>query len=228
MPTADALDAVISFGPLDDLATWLARANASRPARLVATSSMSAESKRHSRVSSDRQLSQRLRDGEERLIEQCERRDIRWTILRPTLIYGAGLDKSLTPIAKRAARYRLFPLPVAPGLRQPVHADDVALAAMRALAANAAVGRILALGGGERLSAGEMFARVRRSIPASTLPVPLPAGLLKLAAHLQPRIRGPLQRLEADLVADNREVEQLLGLQPRAFQPTAATWGWSA
>jgi hypothetical protein len=55
-----------------------------------------------------------------------------WTILRPTLIYGAGIDRSITPIVQRALRLRLFPIPLAGGLRQPVHADDIARAVVAA------------------------------------------------------------------------------------------------
>lgn len=217
--------AVISFGPLQPFAQWLAATTLSPGTRVIATSSMSAESKEASDVPAERVISQTLRAGESMLAEACERQGALWTVFRPTLIYGAGLDKSLTPIARRAMRLRVFPLPAGRGLRQPVHADDIAAAVVAALDHPEAAGRILPLGGGERLSAGDMFARVRRSLPTNTVPLPIPATLLRLGRHLVPRLRGPLTRLEANLIADNSELERLLGVAPRPFQPDAACWG---
>jgi len=192
--------------------------------RIIATSSMSAETKRDSSMPAEREISRQLREGEVALAAACARHGCAWTVLRPTLIYGAGMDKSLTPIARRAMRTRLFPLPSGSGLRQPVHADDIAQAVLAALECSAAAGRILPIGGGERLPAGEMFARVRRSLPQATLPLPLPAWLLQLGRYALPRLRGPLNRLDVDLIADNGELQSLLGISPRPFRPESAQW----
>lgn len=224
VPTLPPLSAIISFGPLMPFATWLRRTPPGPATRVIATSSMSAQSKRESSVPAERQISQLLRDGEAALAEACERQGCPWTVLRPTLVYGAGLDKSLTPIARRAARLRLFPLPTAHGLRQPVHADDIAQAVIAALERPTSAGQVVPIGGGERLSAHDMFARVHRSLTTPTLPLPLPAVLLRLAQALLPRARGPLSRLNADLVADNDALQRLLDVRPRAFQPDASMW----
>jgi nucleoside-diphosphate-sugar epimerase len=224
VPALPTLSAIVSFGPLQALADWLARMPLSGEPRVVATSSMSAESKRESSVPAERAIARQLREGEAALAAACVVRGCAWTVLRPTLIYGAGRDKSLTPLARRAMRLRVFGLPAGRGLRQPVHADDIAQAVIAALACPAAAGRVLPIGGGERLSAGEMFARVRRSLPQATLPLPLPAWLLHAGSRLSPALRGPLSRLDADLIADNRELEQLLGVHPRAFRLDASMW----
>ncbi|HUH31371.1 MAG TPA: NAD-dependent epimerase/dehydratase family protein [Rhodanobacter sp.] len=224
VPALPAVSAIISFGPLQAFADWLARTPLDHAPRIIATSSMSAESKRESSVPAERELSRQLRAGEAALADACVHQGCAWTVLRPTLVYGAGLDKSLTPIARRALRLRVFPLPVARGLRQPVHADDLAQAVLAALDCPAAAGRVLAIGGGERLTAGAMFARVRSSLPRATLPVPLPAWLLRCGRYVLPRWRGPLTRLDTDLVADNDEMQRLLGIHPRGFAPDAAAW----
>ena len=221
MPT---LSAIISFGPLLALAQWLADNPLAGAPRVIATSSMSAETKRDSSVPAEREISRQLRDGEAALASACARHGCSWTVLRPTLIYGAGLDKSLTPIARRAMRLRLFPLPSGRGLRQPVHADDIAQAVLAALDCPASAGRILSIGGGERMTAGEMFARVHRSLPCATVPLPLPAWLLRVGRHGVPRLRGPLHRLDADLIADNGELQRLLGINPRPFRPEPSMW----
>lgn len=224
VPALPPVSAIISFGPLQAFADWLARAQLSQAPRIVATSSMSAESKADSNVPAERELSRQLRAGEAALAAACGAQGCAWTVLRPTLIYGAGLDKSLTPIARRALRLRVFPLPVARGLRQPVHADDLAQAVLAALDCPAADGRVLAIGGGERLTAAAMFARVRASLQHATLPIPMPVWLLRCGQHALPRWRGPLSRLDHDLIADNSEMQQLLGIRPRGFAPDASAW----
>jgi len=224
VPPLPPVSAIISFGPLQQLAEWLAQVAPSDAPRVIAISSMSAEAKRDSRVAAERAVAQELRDGETALAAACARHGSAWTVLRPTLVYGAGLDKSLTPIARRAMRLRLFPLPSARGLRQPVHADDIAQAVLAALDCPASAGCIVPIGGGERLPAGEMFARVRRSLTRRTVPLPLPAWLLRLGEHALPPLRGPLSRLRADLVADNDQLQRLLGISPRPFRPEPAMW----
>jgi len=217
-------DAIVSFGPMDGLAAWLALQERVVARGLVATSSMSAASKRDSPVEADRALSARLRAGEAAVIAQCERLGIAWTILRPTMIYGAGLDRNLTPVARMARRTRVLPMPQASGLRQPVHAEDVALAAIAAVRDGGAAGRIVEIGGGERLSYLAMFQRLRESLGCRVVPVPVPGVALRSAAALLSPMRGPLGRLEMDLVADNSALNSLLGVDPRPFRPDADTW----
>ncbi len=219
-----AVSAIVCFGPLLPFARWLAAAAPGGAPRVVATSSMSAQSKQDSLVPAERAVARQLRDGEAELARACAGIGCDWTVLRPTLIYGAGLDKSLTPIARRAMRLRVFPLPAGCGLRQPVHAQDIASAVLAALQRPAAAGRVLALGGGERLPAQEMFSRVRQSLPVSTVAVPVPRWVLSLGRRVAPRLRGPLDRLEVDLIADNHEIEDVLGVSPRPFRPDAACW----
>ena len=224
MPALPELSAIISVGPLRELAGWLAQAKLAGAPRVVATSSMSAESKRDSAVPAERAIARKLREGEAALAAACAAHGCAWTVLRATLVYGAGLDHSLSPIARRALRTRLFPIPLARGLRQPVHADDVAQAVLAALDCPAAAGRIVPIGGGERLSYPQMFARVRRSLPRATVALPVPSWMLHLAGRLRPAWRGPLSRLDSDLVADNGELQQLLGIHPRPFRPDPTTW----
>lgn len=223
-PDANAATSICCFAPLAALAGWIGSGAAPWLQRVVATSSMSAESKRHSPVAAERAMAQRLRDGEAALARVCGQRGIAWTILRPTLIYGCARDRSLTPLAQRAARWRIFGLPTAPGLRQPVHAGDVAAAVLRALDDGAA-GHVVQVGGGERLAAGEMFARVRASLPVRTWPLRVPAVSVRAGARCLPPLRGPLTRLDEDLIADNTELERLLGVHPRAFRPDRTCWG---
>ncbi|MFL9584544.1 NAD-dependent epimerase/dehydratase family protein [Stenotrophomonas sp. AB1(2024)] len=218
------LQAIVSFAPLDAWSDWLARQSVAPAAKIIVTSSMSVLTKQGSAQADEQALVALLQRGEQNLAMQAERLGMQWTVLRPTLVYGAGVDRSLTPIVARARRTRLFPIPMAHGLRQPVHADDIALAVMAALRSDAASGQTLQIGGGERLDYQQMFQRVRASVGTFTLPVYLPQAALRLLAAAVPRARGPVSRLEQDLVADNTELTARLGVQPRPFNPTPATW----
>ncbi len=232
MPQFQEVDAILSLGPLNGCAGWLARAHVPGRPRVVAFSSMSVVSKRESDDPAERALAQTLQAAEDLLIRVAEEKGLGWTLLRPTLIYGAGIDRSLTPLARLGRRVRLFPrLAHASGLRQPVHAADLAAACLAAMHAEAARDRIFDLGGGERLAFSLMLERTRRSLPGPVLGVPLPAGLARTAlriARLLPRWRaihaGTLSRLQADLLANDGPAREALGWSPRGFQPDATTW----
>ena len=63
----------------------------------------------------------------------CERNNVEWTILRPTLIYEAGRDTNITPLSRLIRRFGFMPLVGGgSGLRQPVHAEDLAIGAIAA------------------------------------------------------------------------------------------------
>lgn len=221
---APAVESVICVGPLDQFVVWLERAQTRALRRVVALSSMSADSKRDSLAGVERELAQRLAASEQRLALRCDAGSVAWTVLRPTLIYGAGVDRSLSPIARWAWRTRLFPvLAQASGLRQPVHADDVAAACVAALT-DAARGRVLPLGGGERLSYAAMLDRVRAGVGCATVPLPLRINLLRFVTRITGRGGGMVQRLTRDLVADNAAAQTLLDWSPRPFHPGPECW----
>ena len=216
--------AIASFGPLEALALWLSRQTAAPARQVIATSSMSVLSKQNSEQADEQDVVAMLQRGEAGLIAQAERLGMGWTILRPTLIYGAGIDRSITPIVQRALRLRLFPIPLVGGLRQPVHADDIARAVVACIATGAASARVLEIGGGERLPYHAMFRRVHASLAQPTLALPLPGAALRGLAAVLPRARGPVSRLQQDLIADNGPLQALLDVHPRPFQPDAGTW----
>jgi nucleoside-diphosphate-sugar epimerase len=226
------LDVIFSLGPLDAFAAWLNREPAIEAQRVIAFGSMSAVSKQHSPDPTERALAETLRASEQELIAWAEARRTTWIVFRPTMIYGAGIDRSLTPLAKLARRTRIFPmLSAARGLRQPVHAEDLACACLAAARRTSNSSAIYELGGGEVLSFAEMMSRLRASLNTPTLGLPIGmkmAQTLLLLAHLHPRWRGihtaALARLQKDLLADNAAAIADFDWQPRGFRPTASTW----
>ena len=212
--TWPAADIVLSLGPLDAFSDWLERQTSS-PRRVIALSSMSAESKRTSPDARERALAERLRANEARMLEIAHQRHIDCTIFRPTLIYGTGADRSLAPIARFARRWHVLPIPVgASGLRQPVHAADLAKACIAAIEQPVTFGKIYALGGGERLPFTAMLWRLRAALPGFVLPLPLPLFALRLRANIG---AAALARLREPLIADNTAAASDFGYAPAAF-----------
>jgi nucleoside-diphosphate-sugar epimerase len=221
VPALPALRVIYSLGPLDAFAAWFERsvatlAGSGNLARVVALSSMSAQSKADSIDPIERDVSARLRDAEMRLFAATQANAVDCTIFRPTLIYGSGRDRSLAPIARFARRWRVLPVPRgADGMRQPVHAADLAAACIAVRAAAATFGKTYALGGGERLRFDAMLQRIAAGPPRIAWPVPVPAMLVRAFAHH--RFAGALSRLRLPLIADNGLAQHDFGYAPRAF-----------
>ncbi len=222
------VEAIFSCGPLDAFGRWYAQADVTAR-RVVAFGSTSVESKRGSADAGERDLAERLREGEAAVFAAAQLRGAVATVLRPTLVYGAGRDATLSRIAGLARRWGRFPLPRnATGLRQPVHVDDLATAAYACLDRPASHGRAYALPGGETLGYRDMVARVLAVLrPPPTL-VELPSPLFNLAllvAQASGRATGlgeaAVRRMRSDLVFDAGPAQRDFGYAPRRFQPRA-------
>ena len=223
-----AVDAIFSCGPLDHFARWYANAPIST-ARVIAFGSTSVEVKRGSADADERDLAMRLREGERAVFETAAAHNAAATILRPTLVYGAGSDRTLSRIVEIARRWHRFVLPRgASGLRQPVHVHDLATAAFAVTATDATHGRAYALPGGEILAYRDMVARVLGVLkpPPRLSEVPSPVfNLLLAAAHATGHAEGfgeaAVKRMRSNLVFDITPAARDFGYAPRRFVPTA-------
>lgn len=224
---APACERLISAGPLDACGDWLARVGPGSLRRIVALSSMSAAHKQASPSPRERDVAHRLQASEQRLSEFSATHGIACTILRPTLIWGAGLDRSLTPFAQAAARRGFAIVPsAARGLRQPVHADDLAALCVALLDRDAAVG-VFEAGGGERLALSEMLARAARAVDARLLRLPAPGFALSAIARIAARLgaeSGALSRAMQDQCCSDDAIWRIAGLAPRGFEPTRSSF----
>lgn len=221
-----AITHLLSAGPLDGLAAWCRRRPPSPGCRIVALSSTSATVKHASANRSERALAQCLRDSEQALRELAGEHGWNLTLLRPTLIYGNGAGGALGRAVHWAQRLRGLPLPgAASGLRQPVHADDLAQAMLHCAGRDDLGARTLVLPGGETLSYRRMLQRQLDAAAPGLRVRSLPRWLWRpLYALLR---RGPAGasglaaqwlRSGEDLVFDRGDW-QVLGLTPRPFRP---------
>ena len=220
------VDAIFSCGPLDLFARWYADSDIAAP-RVVAFGSTSATSKHASDDDGERDVARRLLGAEAAVFEASERRGAGATMLRPTLVYGAGRDATLTRIASMARRWSRFVLPRrADGLRQPVHVDDLADAALLASASRVTHGRSYDLPGGETLAYREMVRRVLACLdpPLPLLELPMPLFRAAVAAAQARGIARELTasavaRMRQDLVFDAAPAQRDFGYAPRMFRP---------
>ena len=220
----ERFDAIISCGPLSLFADWLAQADV-QCSRIVAFSSTSVHVKQSSPDAAERELMGRLLQAEAQLVSLSKSKSLAVTILRPTLIYGSGMDRNISRIASIAKRYGFFVLPHdALGLRQPVHAADLAQAAVAAIARTETGARSYDLTGGETLSYRAMTARILAELKPSVRLIVLPGYLFQVMAKVA-RLLGVhdagvavLARMREDLVFDDSAARAELGYEPRPFK----------
>ena len=201
--------------------------------RVVALSSTSRFTKDDSSDPEEQAIALRLADAEARVQAWAENHGVEWIILRPTLIYGLGRDKNIAEIARFVWRFGFFPLfGKAIGLRQPLHAQDVAGAGIAALGSPAVVNRAYNLSGAETLPYRDMVARIFSALgqPVRLVPVPLFAFRFAVAIlRLVPRYRNwssaMAERMNRDLVFDHGEATRDFGFEPGAFVLSAEDMG---
>jgi nucleoside-diphosphate-sugar epimerase len=193
--------------------------------RVVALSSTSVLTKERSPDPAERALARRLAGGESRLAEWGWTNGIEATILRSTLIYGLGRDKNISAIARFIRRFGFFPLlSAAQGLRQPVHADDIAAACVAALQQPHVRQSAYDLSGGETLTYRDMVARVFAALHKPVRFVSVPAWMFRLALaglralprfhHWSPQMA---ERMNVDLVFSHSDAARDLAFVPRPF-----------
>jgi nucleoside-diphosphate-sugar epimerase len=216
---------VLSLSPVWHLPQALPALKAKGMQRLVAFSSTSVSAKAASPDAYEQEVVKRLSDGEEAVRKFCEANDVAWTILRPTLIYAEGQDQNVSRLARLIGRLGFLPLAgKGEGLRQPVHADDLAAAAIAAAASPAAENRAYDLPGGETLTYRQMAGWVFEGMGRRPAILPLPEGLWRLAFALaRPFLPGATAqmgaRMSEDLTFSGSAAAADFGWNPRPFRP---------
>lgn len=194
--------------------------------RIVVLSSTSRFTKKASTEMAEQQIANRLAQGEERLKFWAQDNGIEWLILRPTMIYGLGKDKNVSSIARFIKRFGFFPVVgSAQGLRQPVHAMDVAQACSNALLSDKLKNKSYNISGAEVVPYREMVSRVFCAMNKKPRILRFPLFLFKLSVGLLrfiPRYRhlssAMVERMNADLVFDHGNASQDFAYLPRAFR----------
>ena len=216
----------VCVAPISALPQYFSMIEASGARRVVALSSTSMLAKQDSSDQGEQALVLGLRAGEQALSTWAEAQGVEWVILRPTLIYGHGRDKNVTEAVRFVRRWGFFPLlGEAKGLRQPVHAEDVAATCVSALSRPAAANQTYTLSGGETLSYKEMVCRSFATLGKLPCLVTIPRWMFQVAIgfiRVLPRYKhltvDMAERMNRDLVFDHADAVRDLGFAPRRFR----------
>jgi hypothetical protein len=231
---------LVSFAPLWDLAPFLARLAEQRPRQLagvrgvVACSSSSVITKRFAFNRFDRDLVQRLSASQDSLIHTCKDLGLPCKIVAPTLIYGrvgADGDRNLSQLLRWMRRFPLLPIPADTGLRQPIHASQLAAVIRTFVMAlvrqtdRAPTSEIVAVGGDDTLTYHQLLLRLQQQCEASDLArgcrlVSIPTWLFRILSVpllvAAPKGFEAVMRMQVDL-AGFLPSHQLVGEDPRPF-----------
>jgi GT2 family glycosyltransferase/nucleoside-diphosphate-sugar epimerase len=218
------IHAWVSLCPIHALAGLLPLLELAGVRHLVAVSSTSKFTKIDSADASERRLAESLDTAEKHIRAWGEARGIRVFILRTTMIYDGIHDANVAAIAGFVRRFGWYPvLAPASGLRQPIHARDVAAACISALSLNLPSADYN-ISGGEILTYRRMVERVFESFGLRPRIPSLPSILLRCGVpflRLLPRFRhlsfSMFQRMNNDLVFDHSEAARDLDFRPGSF-----------
>ena len=197
--------------------------------RVVLFTSTSIVTKLNSEIPAERDGLRRLAEGEQQTIDICDRMGVGWTVLRPTMIYDEGRDANITRLATLIEKFGFMPLAGSgAGLRQPVHAEDLAVGAIHAASCEAAKNKVYALPGPETITYREMTGRIFDGLGKPRRIISLPPVFWKaafaLASPFLPNANVAMgDRMAKDMVFDASPAIQDFGWNPRGFRPQFKT-----
>lgn len=194
--------------------------------QLIALSSTSLFGKAGSLDPQEQALVKKIAGAEEVVRVNSETFRIPYTIIRPTLIYDCINDQNVTFIARIIRRFGFFMVSgEAMGLRQPIHAEDVARAIVNSISNPDAHNKSFNVTGGETITYFTMIRRVAEALGSPirifSFPTFILKNMLRVVRFLNLTNLSPslFERMNQDLAYDGTEAEKLLKLHPRDFKP---------
>jgi GT2 family glycosyltransferase/nucleoside-diphosphate-sugar epimerase len=216
-------DTLIHCAPMWMLEPALSEVFNAKVKRVIAFSSTSVFVKIYSANAAERDTVKALEQAELTLAERAAKAGASFTILRPTMIYGLGLDENVTQISDFVRRYHFFPLyPPADGRRMPVHAEDLAQIALKVITNTKTYNKSYNIGGGEVLGYRAMVERIFLALgqrPRVLNLKQLPMLLDFLGKWLSGgKVNGEMaRRMNEDMMFVEEETSRDFAFKPRGF-----------
>ena len=157
--------------------------------------------------------------------DAVKRSSLRWTIIRPTMIYGAPGDRNISRLLAVVRRTPVLPVPGGGRhLQQPVHVEDLARAILAAGERPAAIGGTYDVAGPEPLAFRQLLVHSADAVGRRLRLVPLPLAACVVGLRVyetvarNPRLRAEqVLRLTEDKAFDVTAARTDLGFDPRPF-----------
>ena len=151
---------------------------------------------------------------------------LRWTVVRPSMIYGSELDHNMHKLLRFLDRSPVFPLfGSGENLWQPVYYEDLARGLYAALTEPGTEGQIYDLPGPRPLTYIDLIRTAVLALGKSTRIVRIPAEPVRQALVVAERIGLPwpvsseqVLRLREDKAYPYEKAREELGYAPRAFK----------
>ena len=177
--------------------------------------------------SGERHIANLLQQGEAWVHDKWSKTNGCTLIFRPTMIYGGEQNQNINRIKRVIKLTRFFVLPGrGTGLRQPVHAEDLAKLCCQCLDYQQHGIRTLCLTGGETLQYRTMIERISLSSGVQPKIISLPhyvlgvsAGIMRFLPIFKDMTSEMLTRVNQDLCYDHQEAVDMFNWSPRRFQP---------
>ena len=134
-------------------------------------------------------------------------------IIRPPLVYGPGVNANFAAMMRWLRRGVPLPLGAIHNQRSLVALDNLVDLIVTCLTHPAAANQTFLVSDGEDVSTTELLRRMGQAMGRPARLVPVPAGLLKLAATMVGK-RDVAQRLCGSLQVDIEKTRRLLGWSP--------------
>ena len=226
VPAENKIAYWIHLAPIWVLPEYFPMLQAFGARHIVTVSSTSKFTKSTSVDPAEKKMAERLKTAEERLAGWAGKEKTTFTILSSTMIYGLGRDGNISVIASFIRRFSFFCVfGAARGLRQPLHAQDVAFACVQALKTSAVQNRFYHISGGEVLTYREMVCRIFSALGKTPRLVQLPLWFFRCAIFIL-RVFPPFrhwsyamaERMNQNMVFDHSAANRDLDFSPRKFQ----------
>ncbi|MFN9546474.1 MAG: hypothetical protein ACK6AD_05310 [Cyanobacteriota bacterium] len=241
LPNTRSISGVlVSFAPIWLLAPYITQRHESQSESLqnlkgiIACSSSSFITKRFAFNDDDKELAAKLLQAHEMLRDICGKLNIPLQILAPTLVYGkvnGYTDKNISKISQILHMLPFVILPKTTGLRQPIHASQ--LAAIAFLQVQKILSgdwpddepEVLALGGDSIITYENMISRIKFALEQSDAPVNcqviiIPDKLFFFLATplllLNPKLFEAIMRIKSNL-SGFMKVHEILRIPPVDF-----------
>ena len=192
--------------------------------QFIVFSSTSIISKQDSANPEEQELVDRLSSAEKAIEEFCKQHDLSLTILRPSMIYGYGRDQNINHIASFIDKYGFAVVAgKANGLRQPVHAGDLAELCMNLISQPQQGQGTYTVAGQDVITYRAMVKSIFIKLNKRPIIISIPLWSLRLVLTIASRLgrfkytADMADRMQQDLVYNNQAAIEGLAYKPSPF-----------